>query len=51
MRKPKYYIPLSSAERNLFLTALVAFRNKLCAQGSYADAVDEVILKMTKIYG
>jgi energy-converting hydrogenase Eha subunit B len=50
MRKPKYYLSLSSAERNLFLIALVAFRNKLCAQGGYADAVDEVILKLTKVY-
>lgn len=51
MKKTKYYLFLSSAERNLFLTALVAFRNKLCAQGGYADVVDEVILKLTRAYG
>ena len=50
MRKAKYYIPTSPAERNLFLTALVAFRNKLCAHGGYTDAVDELFLKLTKGY-
>jgi hypothetical protein len=50
MRKPKYHLSLSSVERNLFLMALVAFRNKLCTQDGYTDAVDEVILKLTKVY-
>lgn len=50
MRQPRFYLSLSSAERNLLLTALIAFRNKLLSQGSYTDAVDDVILILTGAY-
>ena len=48
MRKQKYYLYLTAEERRYIFNALLAFRNKLIAQGRYTDAVDEVIMKLRK---
>ena len=48
MRKRKYYLYLTAEERRYILNALLAFRNKLIAQGRYTDAVDEVMIKLQK---
>ena len=48
MRKRKYYLYLTAEERRYIFNALLAFRNKLIAQGKYTDAVDEVLLKISK---
>ena len=45
MRKRKYYLYLTVEERRYIL---LAFRNKLIAQGGYTDAVDEVMIKFAK---
>ena len=48
MRKRKYYLYLTAEERRYIFNALLAFRNRLIAQGRYTDAVDEVLIKITK---
>ena len=46
MRKRKYYLYLTAEERRYIFNALLAFRNKLIAQGRYTDAVDKVMIKL-----
>ncbi len=48
MRKRKYYLYLTAEERRYIFNALLAYRNKLIAQGRYADIVDEVMIKLQK---
>ena len=44
--KQKYYLVLNAQERRLMMESLNQLRNKLIAGGKYADAVDEVLLKL-----
>lgn len=44
----KYYLYLTAEERRCIFNALLAFRNKLIAQGRYTDAVDEIMIKFAK---
>lgn len=48
MRKRKYYLYLTAEERRYIFNALLAYHNKLIAQGRYTDAVDEIMLKLRK---
>lgn len=48
MRKRKYYLYLTAEERRYIFNALLAFRNRLIAQGRYTDAVDKVMIKFAK---
>lgn len=48
MRKQKYYLYLTADERRYIFNTLLAFRNKLIAQGRYTDAVDEIMIKFAK---
>ena len=48
MRKQKYYLYLTTEERRYIFNALLAYRNKLIAQGRYTDAVDEVMIKIAR---
>ena len=44
----KFYIYLTTNERNLIIESLVAKKNKLISAGKYTDGVDEVLLKIMK---
>ena len=46
--KKKCYVFLTAKERCLLLEGLNTLRNGLIAEGRYTDAVDEVIIKVTK---
>ena len=46
MRDKKYYIALDDFERRVVVNCLNEMRNRLIANGKYADAVDEVLLKI-----
>ena len=46
MRAKNRYLYLTDTEWRMMLLALNSLRSKLIAQGSYTDAVDEIILKM-----
>ena len=45
MRKQKYYLAIDDYERSVIINSLNNLRNKLIADGRYADAVDELIIK------
>ncbi|MBR2806330.1 MAG: hypothetical protein IKE18_06065 [Oscillospiraceae bacterium] len=48
MRNSKYHVYLTSEEKRLLLKALFNERNLLIANGRYTDAVDDLIIKITK---
>lgn len=48
MRTPKYYLYLTSKEHSLILQTLVELKNRLIRDGKYTDAVDELIIKISK---
>ncbi len=48
MKASKRVLMLTSTEYRLMLHGLVHFRNKLISQGRYPDAIDELLLKLSK---
>ena len=48
MRKPKYHLYLTHNERRTVINSLICLKNDLILQGKYADAVDDLIVKLTK---
>lgn len=48
MREPKYYIYLNDDEYSLLLNALISMKNELLREGRYTDAVDDIIVKVSK---
>ena len=48
MKNEKFHIYLSDAERTQVIQILIEMKNNLLEQGKYTDAVDEVLLKLTK---
>lgn len=48
MRTPKYYLYLTNEEHSLILQTLVDLKNRLIRDGKYTDAVDELIVKVSK---
>ena len=46
MREKKYHIYLTDDEQSRVIQSLVNLKNNLIAQGSYTDAVDDVLLKV-----
>ena len=48
MRNPKYHLYLTHNERRTVINSLIYLKNDLISQGRYTDAVDELIVKLTK---
>ncbi len=48
MRTPKYHLYLTDEEYSLVMQASVSQKNKLIREGRYTDAVDELIIKLSK---
>ena len=48
MRNPKYHLYLTYDERRTVINSLICLKNDLISQGRYTDAVDELIVKLTK---
>lgn len=48
MKTPKYHLLLTDEEYRLVLQALISLKNKLIREGRYTDAVDELIIKLSK---
>ena len=48
MRNPKYHMYLTHDERRTVINSLICLKNDLISQGRYTDAVDELIVKLTK---
>ena len=51
MIKPKYHLYLTHDERRTVINSLICLKNNLISQGKYADAVDDLIVKLTKAKG
>lgn len=47
MRSQQYHIYLTEQERSDIIKSLIELKNALSANGKYADAVDDVLLKLT----
>lgn len=48
MRGQKYHLYLSEDERRFLIQNLIWFQNKLRQEGRYTDAVDDLIVKISK---
>lgn len=48
MREQKYHLYLSENERRFLVQNLLWFQNKLRQEGHYTDAVDALIIKLSK---
>lgn len=48
MRTPQYHLYSTDEEYHLIMQALVSMKNKLIREGRYTDAVDELIIKLSK---
>ena len=48
MREQKYHLYLSENERRFLIQNLIWFQNKLRQEGRYTDAVDDLIIKLSK---
>ena len=48
MKKQLFHLYLNDDEYRKVLQALIALKNNLIEQGRYTDAVDDVLVKITK---
>ena len=48
MKTEHFYINLTNDEQNRVLESLIRLKNNLMALGKHTDAVDDVILKISK---
>lgn len=48
MKQTNYHIYLTEQERSQVIQALIELKNNLIAQGRYTDAVDDVLIKLSK---
>lgn len=48
MKEGKYHIYLDDSEYSRVIQSLISLKNSLIEQGRYTDAVDEVLMKITK---
>ena len=46
----KIKLPIKNIETNIVLNALIQFKNDKLKQGIYTEHIDELILKLNKIY-
>lgn len=46
----KIKLPIKNIETNIILNALIQFKNDKLKQGIYIKPIDELILKLNKIY-
>ena len=48
MRSKKYHVYLTEEERRLVIKALIDERNALLATGHYTDAIDDLLVQITR---
>ncbi len=46
--KKKYHLYMTADERKVILNSLIDMKNELIRTGHYTDAIDEIIIKLTK---
>ncbi len=48
MKQMNYHIYLTEQERSQVIQTLIELKNNLTAQGRFTDAVDDVLVKLSK---
>ena len=48
MKEQKFHLYLSESERRFLIQNLIWFQNKLRQEGRYTDAIDDLIVKISK---
>lgn len=48
MKERDYHIYLTDKERSQVIQSLIDLKNNLMAQGRYTDAVDDILIKISK---
>ncbi len=48
MKEAKYHLYLDDNEYNRVIQSLICLKNSLIEQGRYTDAVDDVLIKLSK---
>ncbi len=48
MKQKNFHIYLTEQERTQVIGTLIELKNSLIAQGRYTDAVDDILIKLTK---
>ena len=48
MKEAKYHLYLDDSEYSRVIQSLISLKNSLIEQGRYTDAVDEVLIKLSK---
>ena len=48
MRNPKYHLYMDYGEYREIIDALIAKKNDLIATGHYTDAIDEILIKLSR---
>ena len=46
--KKKYHLYLTADERRIIMNSLIDMKNELIRTGHYTDALDEILVKLTK---
>ncbi|RHS56779.1 hypothetical protein DW961_08875 [Blautia sp. AM46-3MH] len=49
MKQKAFHIYLTEQERTQVTGALIELKNNLIAQGRYTDAVDDILIKITRL--
>lgn len=50
MKEAKYHLYLDDNEYNRVIESLICLKNSLIEQGRYTDAVDDVLIKLSKAH-
>ena len=50
MKEAKYHLYLNDSEYSRVIQSLICLKNSLIEQGRYTDAVDDVLIKITKAH-
>lgn len=48
MKEQKFHLYLSESERRFLIQNLIWFQKKLRREGHYADAIDDLVIKLSK---
>ena len=48
MRETTYHLYLDETEYSRVIESLISLKNSLIRQGRYTDAVDDILIKLTK---
>lgn len=48
MKEAKYHLYLDDSEYSRVIQSLICLKNSLIEQGRYTDAVDDVLIKLSK---